>query len=49
MGISRTHGSIAKGKQANFYITKDIPTIEYIPYYYGTNKVERTFLNGKQV
>ncbi|MCI7562135.1 MAG: imidazolonepropionase, partial [Bacteroidales bacterium] len=34
MGISRTHGSIAKGKQANFYITKDIPTIEYIPYYY---------------
>lgn len=47
MGISRTHGSIAKGKQANFYITKDIPTIEYIPYYYGTNKVERTFLNGK--
>lgn len=49
MGISCTHGSIAKGKQANFYITKDIPTIEYIPYYYGTNKVERTFLNGKQV
>lgn len=49
MGISRTHGSIAKGKQSNFYITKDIPTIEYIPYYYGTNKVERTFLNGKQV
>ncbi|MBO7225809.1 MAG: imidazolonepropionase [Bacteroidales bacterium] len=48
MGISQTHGSIAKGKQANFYITKDIPTIEYIPYYYGTNKVDRVFLNGKE-
>lgn len=48
MGISQTHGSIARGKQANFYITKDIPTIEYIPYYYGTNKVERVFLNGKE-
>ena len=48
MGISETHGSIARGKQANFYITKDIPTIEYIPYYYGTNKVERVFLNNKQ-
>ncbi|MED9961936.1 MAG: imidazolonepropionase [Bacteroidales bacterium] len=48
MGISETHGSIARGKQANFYITKDIPTIEYIPYYYGTNKVERVFLNGKE-
>ncbi len=48
MGISETHGSIAKGKKANFYITKDIPTIEYIPYYYGTNKVDRVFLNGKE-
>jgi imidazolonepropionase len=48
MGISETHGSIARGKKANFYITKDIPTIEYIPYYYGTNKVDRVFLNGKE-
>lgn len=46
MGISETHGSIARGKKANFYITKDIPTIEYIPYYYGTNKVDKVFLNG---
>ncbi|HHT04354.1 MAG TPA: imidazolonepropionase [Bacteroidales bacterium] len=46
MGISKTHGSIAKGKIANFYITKEIPNLEYMPYYYGTNKVERVFLNG---
>ncbi len=49
MGLSQTHGSIAKGKRANFYITKDIPTIEYIPYYYGANKVARTFLGGKEI
>lgn len=48
MGLSRTHGSICRGKQADFYITKQIPTLEYIPYYYGTNKVSRTFLNGKE-
>ncbi len=48
MGLSRTHGSICRGKKANFYITKQIPTLEYIPYYYGTNKVSRTFLNGKE-
>jgi imidazolonepropionase len=48
MGISETHGSIAKGKIANFYITKQIPSIEYMPYYYGTNKVDRVFLNGKE-
>ena len=46
MGISKTHGSIAKGKTANFYITKEIPNLEYMPYYYGINKVERVFLNG---
>ncbi|MGP1515048.1 MAG: imidazolonepropionase [Bacteroidales bacterium] len=41
-------GSICKGKKANFFITKQIPTIEYIPYYYGENKVDKVFLNGKE-
>ena len=48
MGLSRTHASICRGKKANFYITKAIPTLEYIPYYYGTNKVSRAFLNGRE-
>lgn len=48
MGLSKTHGSIAKGKIANFYITKEIPSLEYIPYYYGTNKIDKVFLNGKE-
>lgn len=41
-------GSICVGKRANFFITKEIPTIEYIPYYYGENKVDKVFLNGKE-
>jgi imidazolonepropionase len=49
MGVSQTHGSIAKGKVANFYITKPIPTIEFMPYSFGSNKVEQVFLNGKKV
>ena len=48
MGISHSHGTIAKGKTANFFITKEIPNLEYMPYYYGTNKVERVFLNGEE-
>lgn len=48
MGLSKTHGSIAKGKIANFYITKEIPSLEYMPYYYGTNKIDKVFLNGKE-
>ncbi len=49
MGVSDTHGSIAKGKIANFYITKPIPTIEFMPYSFGSNKVEQIFLNGKKI
>lgn len=46
MGVSEELGSIAVGKRANFYLTKEIPTYEYLPYAYGENKVERVFLNG---
>ena len=47
MDLSDKLGSIAVGKKANLYITKEIPTIEYMPYYYGTNKVDQVILNGK--
>ena len=49
MGVSDRVSTIAVGKQANFYITKPIPSYEYRPYAYGENKVERVFLNGKEV
>ncbi len=49
MGISEQYGSIARDKMANFYITKPIPTIEFMPYSYGSNKVETVVLNGKVV
>lgn len=49
MGLNKTHGSISKGKKANFYITKSIPTYHYMPYAFGSNKVERAFLNGKEI
>jgi len=47
MGVSDELGSIAIGKRANLFITKPIPSIEYMPYYYGHNKVETVILNGK--
>lgn len=49
MGISDMLGSITKGKVANLNITKQIPTIEFMPYYYGSNKIEKVILNGKIV
>lgn len=49
MGISDLVGSIAKGKLANFYITKPIPSIEFMPYAYGSNKVDQPFVKGKRI
>lgn len=46
MDLSEELGSIAIGKKANVYITKSIPTYQYMPYYYGSNKVETVILNG---
>jgi len=47
MDLSDQLGSIAVGKKANVFITKEIPTLEYMPYYYGVNKVDTVILNGK--
>lgn len=49
MGISDQYGSITKGKKANFFITKPISTIEFMPYAYGSNKVETAVLNGEVI
>lgn len=47
MGQSRDYGSIAKGKVANFYITKPIPSLDFIPYAYTTPIVKKVVLGGK--
>ena len=46
MGVEQELGSITVGKKANLIITKAIPNIEYIPYYYGENKVDTMIING---
>ena len=47
MGLSATHGSIAKGKVANVFITKEIPSYEFMPYAFGSNLIETIILKGK--
>ncbi len=46
MGLSRTHGSIARGKVANVFITKEIPSYEFLPYAYGSNLIDIVILKG---
>jgi len=47
MGLEETHGSIAKGKVANVFITKEIPTYEFMPYAYTSDLINQVILNGK--
>jgi imidazolonepropionase len=47
MGLNESHGSIAKGKQANLFITKEIPSYEFMPYAYGSYLIDTPILNGK--
>jgi imidazolonepropionase len=49
MGISETHGSIARGKVANVFITKEIPSYEYMPYAFGSDLTDTIILKGKVI
>lgn len=49
MELSDTHGSITKGKMANFIITKEIPSYTFLPYAFGTNSIESVYINGKKI
>jgi len=47
MGISESYGSIARGKVANLFITKEISNYAVIPYSFGSNLIETVILNGE--
>ena len=47
MGVMDELGSIAPHKKANLFITKEIPSVGYIPYAYGRNVVDKVMINGK--
>jgi imidazolonepropionase len=46
MEIADIAGSITKGKFANLIVTKDIPSIAYIPYSFGSDNIEKVFIKG---
>ena len=47
--LADQYGSITKGKVANMFITKPIPSVAYLPYAFGSNLVDTIILNGKIV
>ena len=49
MGLSNSHGSITKGKKANFIITKEISSYGFLPYAFGSNLIDSVYINGKKI
>ena len=47
MGVSDKVGSITEGKVANLIVTKDINSINEIPYSFGSGKISKVILAGK--
>ena len=49
MGESKEYGSITRGKVANFYITKPLPSLAYMPYAHQTPIIKDIILKGKRI
>lgn len=47
MGLEKTHGSIAKGKIGNVFITHEIPGYAYMPYAFGSDTIDKVIIKGK--
>ncbi|MFW5820327.1 MAG: imidazolonepropionase [Bacteroidota bacterium] len=49
MGVQDQYGTITPGKNASLIITKNIPSMEFIPYAYGSDLIERVMVKGEFV
>lgn len=47
MEVANEVGSITKGKRANLIVTKPVKGLNYLPYAFGENNVENTYIDGK--
>lgn len=47
MELSNSHGTITRGKVASLIITKPVPSVAYLPYYFGQNMIDQVIINGK--
>ncbi|MBA2745912.1 MAG: imidazolonepropionase [Flavisolibacter sp.] len=42
-------GSITRGKKANLIFTRHVPSVEFLPYAFGSNLVDKVMINGEFV
>lgn len=49
MGVEDILGSITRGKIANLIITKEIPSLDFIPYAFTTKYIDKVVLQGELI
>jgi imidazolonepropionase len=47
MELQNEVGSVTIGKKANLIITKEIPSLAYLPYSFGSNLIDRIMTSGE--
>ncbi|MDX2136221.1 MAG: imidazolonepropionase [Saprospiraceae bacterium] len=45
--MGHAYGSLAVGKHANFFVTRPMPSLAYLPYAFGSDPVETVVLGGR--
>lgn len=49
MGVDDILGGITKGKRASLIITKEIPSVDFIPYAFTTPFIESLYIGGEKI
>lgn len=49
MDLSKTHGSITRGKTGSVFITKPVPSYGFLPYAFGSNLIDKVIIGGKEI
>ena len=49
MDLSKTHGSITRGKTGSVFITKPVPSCRFLPYAFGSNLIDKVIIGGKEI
>lgn len=47
MELEQELGSITMGKKANLIITRPVPSLAFLPYYFGVSSIDKVLLNGE--
>jgi imidazolonepropionase len=49
MDLAAEVGSLTAGKRANLIITKQVPSLAFLPYAFGSDNIDTVLIDGRPV